>query len=66
MSSAARAPLRLVLHVVFNTPVSVAQGFVKFIDEILDAEVSVELRRVSDGGLVYGASGAHGGLELML
>ena len=42
-----------------------AQGFVKFIDEILDAEVEFELRRVSDGALLYAASGEHGGLELM-
>jgi hypothetical protein len=40
--------------------------FVQFIDEILDAEVSVELRKVSDGALVYAASGDNGGLELML
>ncbi len=41
-------------------------GFVQFIDEILDAEVSIELRKVSDGALVYAASGSNGGLELML
>ena len=41
-------------------------GFVQFIDEILDAEVSLELRKVSDGTLIYAASGSNGGLELML
>lgn len=41
-------------------------GFVQFIDEILDAEVSLELRQVSDGALVYQANGDNGGLELML
>lgn len=42
------------------------RGFVPFIDEALDAAVSVELRRVADGSLVYAARGEGGALEDML
>ena len=59
-------PARIAPPVVTKLWGPTRSGFVQFIDEILDAEVSLELRRVSDGAIVYAARGDNGGLELML
>jgi hypothetical protein len=42
------------------------KGFVPFIDEGLDAQVSVELRSLADGSVVWSSRGDHAGLELMM
>jgi hypothetical protein len=42
------------------------RGFVPFIDEGLDAQVSVELRSLADGSVLWSSRGDHAGLELMM